>query len=71
MKAEAAAAGVKLAAHAWTARGAHNAAEAGVDSIEHGPEMSNEDLALAKKNGVVLVGTDYLALDGGGRGWTG
>ena len=43
IKAEAADAGLKLAAHAWTARGAHNAAEAGVDSIEHGPELSNED----------------------------
>ncbi len=33
---EAHAAGVKLAAHCWTHAGAHNAAEAGVDSIEHG-----------------------------------
>lgn len=55
--------GLKLAAHCWTGPGAHNAAEAGVDSIEHGFEMPDEDLALAKKNGVVLVGTDYLALD--------
>jgi imidazolonepropionase-like amidohydrolase len=66
IKAEVHAAGLKLAAHAWTQPGAHNAAEAGVDSIEHGPEMTNDDLALAKKNGVVLVGTDYLALEMGG-----
>jgi imidazolonepropionase-like amidohydrolase len=55
-------AGLKLAAHAWTRAGAHNAAEAGVDSIEHGFDMTDADLALAKKNNVVLVGTEYLAL---------
>jgi imidazolonepropionase-like amidohydrolase len=51
--------GVKLAAHCWTHPGAHNAAEAGVDSIEHGQMMTGEDLQLAKKNHVVLVGTDF------------
>jgi imidazolonepropionase-like amidohydrolase len=51
--------GLKLAAHCWTRAGAHNAAEAGVDSIEHGEMMTNEDLELAKKNHVVLVGTDF------------
>jgi imidazolonepropionase-like amidohydrolase len=51
--------GVKLAAHCWTHPGARNAAEAGVDSIEHGQMMTNEDLQLAKKNHVVLVGTDF------------
>src|SRR6267154_5664704 len=51
--------GLKLAAHCWTEPGAHNAAEAGVDSIEHGERMTNEDLQLAKKNHVVLVGTDF------------
>jgi imidazolonepropionase-like amidohydrolase len=60
---EAARAGLKLAAHCWTRAGAHNAAVAGVASIEHGFDMTDEDLAIAKKNGVVLVGTDYLALD--------
>jgi imidazolonepropionase-like amidohydrolase len=57
--AEAHAAGVKLAAHCWTHQGAHNAAEAGVDSIEHGFQMTDEDLALAKKNNVTLVGTEF------------
>ena len=52
-------AGLKLAAHCWTRAGAHNAAEAGVDSIEHGEMMTNEDLELAKKNHIVLVGTDF------------
>jgi imidazolonepropionase-like amidohydrolase len=57
--AESAKAGLKVAAHCVTEQGAHNAAEAGVASIEHGFEMSNETLALAKKNNVVLVGTDF------------
>jgi imidazolonepropionase-like amidohydrolase len=56
---EAARAGVKLAAHCVTEQGARNAAEAGVASIEHGLEMSNEALELAKKNNVVLVSTDF------------
>ena len=59
MVAEAAAAGAKLAAHCVTEQGARNAAEAGVASIEHGFEMSDEVLAIAKKNNVVLVGTDF------------
>ena len=41
--------GLKLAAHCWTRAGAHNAAEAGVDSIEHGEMMTNDDLQLAKR----------------------
>lgn len=60
--AEAARAGMKVAAHCWTGPGAHNAAEAGVASIEHGRIMSDEDLEIAKKNNVALVGTEYLAL---------
>jgi imidazolonepropionase-like amidohydrolase len=57
--AEAARAGVKVAAHCMTEKGARNAAEAGVASIEHGFQMSDEVLELAKRNGVVLVGTDF------------
>jgi len=52
-------AGLKLAAHCWTRAGAHNAAEAGVDSIEHGFQMTDDDLLLAKKNNVTLVGTEF------------
>ena len=59
MLAEAHADGVKLAAHCWTHPGAHNAAEAGVDSIEHGFKMTDDDLELAKKNHVTLVGTEF------------
>ncbi|MBV8858402.1 MAG: amidohydrolase family protein [Acidobacteria bacterium] len=52
-------AGLKVAAHCLTERGARNAAEGGVASIEHGLRMSDETLELAKRNGVVLVGTDF------------
>ncbi len=62
MVAEAHRDGLKLAAHCWTEAGAHNAAEAGVDSIEHGEMMTNEDLELAKKNHVTLVGTDFTEI---------
>lgn len=61
--AEAKRAGVKVAAHCWTEPGARNAAEAGVASIEHGRVMSDEILRIAKKNGVSLVGTEYLAIN--------
>ena len=57
--AEAKAAGLKVAAHCLTEQGARNAAEGGVASIEHGLRMSDETLELAKRNGVVLVGTDF------------
>ena len=69
---EAAAAGLKVAAHCWTHTGAHNAAEAGVASIEHGFAMTDEDLELAKKNNVVLVGTEFTQLaerEMGAPGW--
>lgn len=55
-------AGLKVAAHCVTDRGFHNAAEAGVASIEHGFEAADENLRLAKRNGVVLVGTDLTPL---------
>jgi imidazolonepropionase-like amidohydrolase len=59
---EAGKSGLKVAAHAWTHPGAHNAAEAGVASIEHGFEMTDDDLELAKKNNVVLVGTEFVGI---------
>jgi imidazolonepropionase-like amidohydrolase len=55
---EARQAGLKVAAHAITETGTRNAARGGVASIEHGYEMSDEVLQLAKANGVALVGTD-------------
>lgn len=59
MVAEAASAGLKVAAHCMTEQGARNAAEGGVASIEHGFRMSDEALQIAKRNNVVLVGTDF------------
>src|SRR6185503_13219339 len=57
--AEAGNAGRKVAAHCMTEQGARNAAEGGVASIEHGFQMSDEALQIAKRNNVVLVGTDF------------
>jgi len=57
--AEAAHAGAKVAAHVQTERGARAAIEAGVASIEHGWVLSDDDLELACKKGVVLVSTDF------------
>jgi imidazolonepropionase-like amidohydrolase len=56
---EAASAGVKVAAHVQTEKGAHNAVAAGVASIEHAWHITDEDLALAVKNHVSLVSTDF------------
>jgi imidazolonepropionase-like amidohydrolase len=50
---------LKVATHVWTKEGAHNAAAAGVASMEHLNGISDEDLALAKKNGVVAVFTPF------------
>lgn len=61
--AEAAQAGVKVAAHVQTERGARAAIEAGVASIEHGWVLTDEDLALAKMNGVTLVSTDFTVAE--------
>ena len=57
--AEAASAGLKVAAHCLTEQGARNAAEGGVASFEHGFRMSDEALQIAKRNNVVLVGTEF------------
>jgi imidazolonepropionase-like amidohydrolase len=56
---EATAAGLKVAAHVWTRSGAHNAAAAGVTTLEHLNGISDEDLDLAKKNGVIAVFTPF------------
>jgi imidazolonepropionase-like amidohydrolase len=55
---EAAKAGLKVAAHGYTQAGARNAIEAGVASVEHGYDLTDDDLHLAKQKGVTLVGTD-------------
>ena len=60
---EAHAVGLKLAAHAWTAPGALNAAKAGVDSIEHAVAITDEALAIAKKNNVAIAPIPFTELD--------
>jgi imidazolonepropionase-like amidohydrolase len=61
-------AGLKVAAHCLTDAGARAAAEAQVASIEHGFLVSDETLALMKKNGVTLVGTDFTEQAGRDQG---
>ena len=56
---EAAAAGVKVAAHCATDEGSRVAAEGGVASVEHGYRASNPTLQIMKAKGVYLVGTDF------------
>jgi imidazolonepropionase-like amidohydrolase len=56
---EARAVGMKVAAHAWTTAGIHNAVAAGVASIEHVNAITDEDLGAAKRNGVTLVFTPF------------
>src|SRR5258708_20838436 len=52
--------GRKVAAHAHGAEGVIGAAEAGVDSVEHGHRMDGAAIATLKKNGTYLVATLYL-----------
>ena len=56
---EAAAGGLKVAAHCATDTGSRIAAEGGVASVEHGYRVSNATLELMKAKGVFLVGTDF------------
>jgi imidazolonepropionase-like amidohydrolase len=56
-------AGLKLAAHAWTEQGARNAAEAGVDSIEHAVRITDEILKIARKNNVAIVPIPFTETD--------
>ena len=56
---EAAAAGLKVAAHVYTRAGAHNAVAAGVATLEHLNGITDEDLELAKRKGIVAVFTPF------------
>ncbi|HSA94995.1 MAG TPA: amidohydrolase family protein [Acidobacteriota bacterium] len=55
---EAANAGLKVAAHTLTERGARNAVEGGVATIEHGFTMPDDLIEAAKAKGVWLCGTE-------------
>jgi imidazolonepropionase-like amidohydrolase len=52
--------GRKVAAHAHGSGGIKLAVLAGVDSIEHGSYINDEDIALMKERGTYLVPTVYL-----------
>ena len=52
--------GRKVAAHAHGAIGIKYAVLAGVDSIEHGSYINDEDIQLMKEHGTYLVPTVYL-----------
>ncbi len=52
--------GRKVAAHAHGEIGIRNAVLAGVDSIEHGSYINDEDIRLMKERGTYLVPTVYL-----------
>ena len=52
--------GRKVAAHAHGANAIKLATIAGVDSIEHGSYVNEEDIALMKQHGTYLVPTAYL-----------
>ena len=55
----------KVASHAMALHGVHNSVEAGVDSIEHGNYISDEDLKTMQSRGIFYVPTifvgDYVA----------
>lgn len=52
--------GRRVAAHAHGASGIKQAVAAGVDSIEHGSFINDEDIRLMKERGTYLVPTLYL-----------
>jgi imidazolonepropionase-like amidohydrolase len=52
-------AGVRVAVHVYGGEAADNAIEAGVDSIEHGFDLTDAQLAKMKSKGIFLAGTDY------------
>jgi imidazolonepropionase-like amidohydrolase len=52
-------AGVPVAVHVYGGPAAQAAIDAGVDSIEHGFELTDAQLAQMKAKGIFLVGTDF------------
>jgi len=60
----------KVASHATALNGVHNSVVAGVDSIEHGDYIADEDLAMMKQKGTYYVPTlfvgEYVAQGRGG-----
>lgn len=52
-------AGVPVAVHVYSGAAAQAAIDAGVDSIEHGFELTDAQLGQMKAKGIFLVGTDF------------
>ncbi|MBI3476939.1 MAG: amidohydrolase family protein [Acidobacteria bacterium] len=50
----------KIASHAMALNGVHNSVEAGVDSIEHGNYIAEEDLKTMVAKGIYYVPTIYV-----------
>jgi len=50
----------KVASHAMALYGVHNSVEAGVDSIEHGNYIADEDLKTMASRGIFYVPTIYV-----------
>ncbi|MEP6546545.1 MAG: amidohydrolase family protein [Gammaproteobacteria bacterium] len=50
----------KIASHAMARQGVHNSVEAGVDSIEHGYYIADEDIRTMVKKGIFYVPTIYV-----------
>ena len=52
-------AGLTISIHVYGGQAATNVINAGPESIEHGFELSDEQLKLMKEKGIFLVGTDF------------
>jgi imidazolonepropionase-like amidohydrolase len=50
----------KIASHAMALNGVHNSVEAGVDSIEHGNYIAEEDLKTMSAHGIYYVPTIFV-----------
>lgn len=50
----------KVASHAMALQGVHNSVLAGVDSIEHGAYIADEDMAMMRQKGIYFVPTLYV-----------
>lgn len=62
----------KVASHATAVNGVHNSVLAGVDTIEHGDYIAEEDLAVMKAKGIYYVPTPFVGeyvAEGRGGEW--
>jgi imidazolonepropionase-like amidohydrolase len=52
-------AGIKVAVHVYGGKAADNVINGGADSVEHGFDLTDDQLRLMKQKGTYLVGTDF------------